>query len=81
MFWDIEDEQICKSILLNNDNIIKLEEKHGYDYIQKTIEYFNNLGYNVNDIFKSCFCQQLNKSFTRMDRSNLVIVSICSYCT
>ena len=23
------------------------------DYIQKTIEYFNNLGYNVNDIFKS----------------------------
>ena len=53
MYWDIEDEQICKSILLNNDNIIKLEEKHGYDYIQKTIEYFNNLGYNVNDIFKS----------------------------
>ena len=29
MYWDIEDEQICKSILINSDNVNKLIEKHG----------------------------------------------------
>lgn len=53
MFWDIEDEQICKSILINNDNLNKLKEKHGDEYITKTIKYYNNLGLSLNDIFKS----------------------------
>ena len=48
MFWDIEDEQLCKSLLLD-----KLKEKHGDNYINKTIKYFTNLGYNIDDIFKS----------------------------
>ena len=29
MFWDIEDEQICKSILIDNSNLDKLKDKHG----------------------------------------------------
>jgi hypothetical protein len=40
MYWDIEDEQICKSILIDENNISKLEEKHGKEYVTKTIEYF-----------------------------------------
>jgi site-specific DNA-methyltransferase (adenine-specific) len=52
MFWDIEDEQICKSILIDNENIKKLKEKHGDDYINKTIIYYTNLGLSINDIFK-----------------------------
>ena len=53
MFWDIEDEQICKSILLDENNLNKLKEKHGTDYIEKTIKYYTELGFSVNDIFKS----------------------------
>jgi site-specific DNA-methyltransferase (adenine-specific) len=53
MFWDIEDEQFCKSILNDNNNIIKLKEKHGDEYIDKTIKYYTNLGLSLNDIFKS----------------------------
>jgi hypothetical protein len=41
MFWDIEDEQICKSILVDNTNLNKLKEKHGSEYITKTIKYSN----------------------------------------
>ena len=52
MYWDIEDEQICKSILLDENNISKLKEKHNEEYINKTIKYYTNLGYNINDIFK-----------------------------
>jgi hypothetical protein len=52
MYWDIEDEQICKSILVDNNNIIKLKEKHGDEYIIKTIKYYTNLGLTYNDIFK-----------------------------
>ena len=33
MYWDIEDEQICKSILVDNTNLNKLKEKHGDEYI------------------------------------------------
>lgn len=29
MYWDIEDEQICKSIYNNEKEILKLIEKHG----------------------------------------------------
>ena len=53
MYWDIEDEQICKSILVDNNNLDKLKEKHGDEYIEKTIKYYNKLGLSLNDIFKS----------------------------
>jgi hypothetical protein len=49
MFWDIEDEQICKSILIDENNINKLKEKHGNKYIDKTLEYYNT---SLNKIFK-----------------------------
>jgi len=52
MFWDIEDEQICKSILLDETNINKLVEKHGV-YVKTTINKLNSLGLTYNDIFKS----------------------------
>jgi hypothetical protein len=52
MFWDIEDEQICKSVLLDENNLIKLKEKHGNEYITKTIKYYEDLGMSLDDIFK-----------------------------
>ena len=52
MFWDIEDEQFCKSILVDENNLDKLKEKHGSHYIIKTIKYYNDLGKCNNDIFK-----------------------------
>jgi hypothetical protein len=53
MYWDIEDEQFCKSILNDETNITKLKEKHNEEYINKTIKHYTELGYNINDIFKS----------------------------
>ena len=53
MFWDIEDEQICKSILVNSDNISKLKDKHGKEYIDTVIKQYTDCGYNNNDIFSS----------------------------
>ena len=52
MYWDIEDEQICKSILIDNNNIYKLKEKHGEEFIDNTIKYYTDLGLSINDIFK-----------------------------
>jgi hypothetical protein len=52
IFWDIEDEQICKSILIDNEKIMKLQEKHGLYYVNKTLDYYKNLGLTINDIFK-----------------------------
>ena len=52
MYWDIEDEQFCKSIIENESNISKLEDKHNKEYVNKTIKHFTNLGYTINDIFK-----------------------------
>ena len=52
MFWDTEDEHICKSILLNENNLEKLKDKHNNDYINKTLKYYNSLGLSINDIFK-----------------------------
>jgi hypothetical protein len=52
MFWDIEDEQICKSILIDENNLDKLKEKHGSEYIVKTIKYYTDLGLSINNIFK-----------------------------
>ena len=53
MYWDIEDEQICKEILIDNTNLNKLKEKHGDEYIDKTIKHYTELGLSINDIFKS----------------------------
>ena len=53
MFWDIEDEQICKSILIDENNLDRLKEKHGDEYIISTIKDYNSLGLSINDIFKS----------------------------
>ena len=53
MYWDIEDEQFCKSILIDESNISKLKEKHNKEYINKTIKYYTDFDYNINDIFKS----------------------------
>ena len=52
MFWDIEDEQICKSILIDNANISKLKEKHGDENITSIIQYFANKGLSISDMFK-----------------------------
>ena len=51
MYWDIEDEQICKSILNDETNIIMLVEKHG-NIVNNTIKTLNDLGYSIEDIFK-----------------------------
>jgi hypothetical protein len=51
MYWDIEDEQICKSILQDGVNIDKLKEKHSDISITGTIQYFTDKGYSFNDIF------------------------------
>ena len=52
MFWDIEDEQICKSILVDESNVDKLKEKHGDTSITATIKYFTNKGLSLTDMFK-----------------------------
>lgn len=33
MFWDLEDEKNCKSILEDEGNIEKLYEKHNEEYV------------------------------------------------
>lgn len=50
MYWDIEDEQICKSIIKNQNNIIKLKIKHG-DIVDDIIKQFIDKGQTLNDIF------------------------------
>jgi len=52
MYWDIEDEQICKKILVDDTNIIKLKEKHGDKNITTTIKHFTDKGLSLNDMFK-----------------------------
>jgi adenine-specific DNA-methyltransferase len=53
MYWDIEDEQICKSILVDESNLERLQNKHGYEFINNTIKYYNDMGLSVKEIFKS----------------------------
>ena len=48
----VSSQQICKSILIDENNLDKLKEKHGDEYIDKTINYYTNLGLSINDIFK-----------------------------
>lgn len=52
MYWDIEDEQICKSILVDKTNVEKLKEKHGDTSITATIKHFTDKGFSITDIFK-----------------------------
>ena len=49
---NISSEQICKSILYDENNLERLKEKHGNEYIEKTIKYYTDLGLSINDIFK-----------------------------
>ena len=51
MYWDIEDEQICKSILIDASNINKLKDKYDEISISRTIDYFTKKGLNITDIF------------------------------
>jgi hypothetical protein len=53
MYWDIEDEQICKSILIDENNLDKLKEKHGQEYIKKLLNIILDKGFSLNDIFNS----------------------------
>jgi hypothetical protein len=53
-FWDLKDEQICKSIALNYCNIGKLKEKHGNLTVMQTINHFTSLGFSISEIF-SCY--------------------------
>jgi hypothetical protein len=52
MYWDIEDEQICKSILLDEVNIYKLKKKHGNTSISACVKHFTSKGLSINDMFK-----------------------------
>ena len=53
MYWDIEDEQICKSILIDATNVDKLKEKHGDTSINTTIKYLSEKrGESIYDMFK-----------------------------
>jgi len=58
MYWDIEDESICKSIhnslILKTDSSIdmrKLFDKHGEDFIRRTIKKLEDNGSSIEDIF------------------------------
>ena len=53
MYWDIEDEQICKSIVKDENNITKLDQRHGRNYITETVRYFLKNGYSIDEIFRS----------------------------
>jgi len=52
MYWDIEDEQICKSILDNDSNgLVKLKSRHTTKYVDSTIKHYMDLGLSLNDMF------------------------------
>lgn len=53
MYWDIEDEQICKSIIDDDNNIERLKEKHGEEYVKKTMKYYKKSGFTIKDIFET----------------------------
>jgi hypothetical protein len=59
MYWDIEDEQLCKSILAAANQpetletyLARLKEKHGETAITNTIKYLTEKGNSISDIFK-----------------------------
>jgi 16S rRNA G966 N2-methylase RsmD len=52
MFWDMDDEKICKNILVDENNLVRLKEKHNYEYVEKIIKYYMDLGMSLDNIFK-----------------------------
>jgi len=63
MYWDIEDEQICKSILASSNeedpqaeqleiHLARLKDKHGHPSITRVIKYFTDKGNTLLDIFQ-----------------------------
>jgi len=50
MYWSMEDEQICKDIFKNNNNIKYLIERH--QKVQDTIKKFHDMKYSTNEIFE-----------------------------
>jgi hypothetical protein len=52
MYWDIDDEQICKSILSEEKGVDRLKEKHGSEIVTNVIKHYIDLGQSLNDIFK-----------------------------
>ena len=52
IYWDIEDEQICKNISIDNSNINKLFDKHGEYHIKRTLDYFTRQNYNIDKLFE-----------------------------
>lgn len=52
MYWDIEDEQICKSIYNDEKEISKLVDKHS-SIVNEIINQYKKDGKNIQDIFKS----------------------------
>lgn len=52
MYWDIEDEQICKSILNDENNVNKLKDKHGDTNVTQTIQWFREKGLSIKEIFQ-----------------------------
>lgn len=51
MYWDIEDEQICKSIYNDEKEISKLIDKHS-SIVNDIIEEYKKNGYSIKDIFE-----------------------------
>ena len=55
MYWDVEDEQLCKCIYNNvnlEEKLLLLKKKHGEEYVCKTLKYFINREYTIEKLFK-----------------------------
>ena len=51
MFWDLEDEKICKNILRDNSKIELLNQRYDKNDISKVLEFYKNKGLSINEIF------------------------------
>ena len=51
MFWDIEDEQLCKAIYNDETELNKLIDKHGVN-VNNIIDEFKHSGYTIKEIFE-----------------------------
>ena len=52
LYWDIEDEQICKNMFRDTKtSLMKLEERHGKEYIEKIFLQYAKMGYRGFDNF------------------------------
>jgi len=54
MYWDIEDEQLCKSVIVDECNIEKIKKRHNTntDYVTQIINEHVKLGRSLTDIFR-----------------------------